>query len=241
MELTAVARMPPPTVETCTQLLRMKLTQAVLNTAGYALDTMSSEGHVVGTSVGPSQFGKPAARSVGASAAKDDSDSDDPPSPTPPPRIESRKHSTAPVILLASFDVESKDTDSKTARDMPSARTRAAEEKPGGYSSFAVHVPAPAKALPSDSMQAESCRVPESQQSRASTWNAQPVKTGLSGMSDSREPPPQPRASPATVTTSTPSVTKPATISHAPISQPVQPSPTVDGFDWEEVEELDLL
>lgn len=237
MELTAVARMPPPTVETCTQLLRLKLTQAVLNTAGYALDTMSSEGHTVGTSVGPSQFGKSAARSAGASAAKEDSDSDDPPSPTPPPRIESRKHSTAPVILLASFDVESKDTDSKTARDIPSARTRAAEEKPGGYSSSVVHVPAPAKALPSDAIQIESYRAPEAQHSRASRWEAQPVKAVHSGLSDSLES----RTSPTTATGSTPSVVKPATVSRTPITQPIQPSPTVDGFDWEEVEELDLL
>ena len=260
-EVARAAHAEPPGYEDCLELLRFKLTQAVLDTSGYGLDTMASDrapGHASAAYTGGGAMSMIPRVSPVTSAAVD-SDSDDDPMPAPPPKAQPAPRQSGAVVLLTSFDSAAKDSagEEKSSQDIIRSARQAGSAGGSsnsmtgtgggggsvGYVSYTVHsragmhggTPTPTT-VTSASLSASSLRSGSPGGAHGPTPYSTFVEVPRRSVSNAPESKAaEERKAPA------PAAKKPVApaVPAAPVSIPVPDK--VDGFDWDEVEELNLL
>jgi hypothetical protein len=228
-EIAKLERARLPTLEDVIMVMRPKLTLAVSDGAGYGLDTLGDRSAgAPGSSGAHAIVGGPGARAVV------DSDSDeDPPSGAAHYSVAASRVTGpgAGVVLLASFDANAKDSDTKTSEDI----IRSARRPSHGYISYTRdspphHGPPPTHPSPASST---------ATYSRAGE-TTKPLRSSFSSNVPSARDEPFNKAMDSGISTVKASPRPPPTKMQV-VEVPTIPDANVDGFDWSEVEEMNLL
>jgi hypothetical protein len=210
-------------------VMRPKLTMAVSDGAGYGLDTL-----------GDRSAGAPSSSAVhaitggpGARAVVDSDSDEDPPSGVAHYSVASSRVTGpgAGVVLLASFDSNAKDSDTKTSEDI----IRSARQPSSHFTSFTRDSP-PHHALPPTHTSPASASTTYTRAGEAT----KPLRSSFSSNAPTVRDEPFHKALDSGRSDVYPSPKPPPTKVQV-VQVPAIPDANVDGFDWGEVEEMNLL